>query len=363
MATPAGETVVRIWTNDVSPVEARAYEARLRDTELPRLRKISGHAGSQLLRSEHDGTVRFTVISHWQPGAESTMRRITGELSSAGQSTVERVLDGRPVDVVLGETVSVDSVAPAPQARRRDLTTVLALGVVAAVLVASLGRRDAEPAARGDSTDPPPATSSVEVETTIPEPFIPWPDPPEDHDPHVIGRPGPGAPVAPELDGQTLVYVNERLRPTVVDLSTGDQRELDIAETRVAERFLLENGRIVVTDVLDPDFPISAGQAFVFQVVVDGAAAVDAGPVPTLCLTPAAACADRPWTSGSFGDQERGASSLDGPPSAAIAAHLGSITWSQSARWTTFELDAEMGSLRVPTPASHSVVWLVTEPV
>ena len=365
MDLPTGATVVRIWTNEVSPADAAHYAARLRDTELPRLREIPGHVGSQLLRSEHDGGVRFTVISQWLADAESAMGRITGELSSAGHATVARVLDGRPVDVVVGAAVSVDPVIAAPTNRRRDLVTVLAVGVVAAVLFAWLGRDDGEPTVPMDAVDLLSTTSGPVVAPIGAEGFTPWPDPPEDHDPHVIGRPGSGEPVRPDLVGQSLVYVNEQLRPTVIDLSTGDQRELDIAATRPSDRFLVEHGRVVVDDVLDPDLPVTAGHAFVFQVVVDGDAdTTSAGPSPTLCLMRESGCAEWPWTTGWFGDDERSAQSIDGvDPSGSIARLIGSEVWMRDGRWTTFEHADGGPPLRVPTPVSRAVVWLVSEPV
>lgn len=363
MATRPRETVVRIWTHEVAIGSADDYEARLRDRELPALRSLPGHQGSELLRADTADIARFVAISHWNT-ADAGIGGIGGEFASSGHSTVHRVVGGRRVDLdlELGQRVAVEPAVPIRDGRRRDLVTVLALGVLAAVLVAWLGRRGTEATTPTDSPAPP-ATVRVD-DTSAAEAFVPWPDPPADHDPHVIGRPGAGQPIRADLAGVTLVYVNDQLRPTVIDLSTGDQRELDVAETRVSDTFLVENGRVVVTDELDPDLPLSAGNAFVFRVVVDGAAPVEPGPVPTLCLTSEPGCGDRPWTSGRFGDGERSAESIDGiEPTAAIAATVGAARWTRDGRWITLELEGMTDGLRVPSPFDGAVVWAVVEPV
>ncbi len=204
--------------------------------------------------------------------------------------------------------------------------------------------------------------------------FRPWPDPPEDHDPHVAGRPGPQEPVADELSGLALVYVNDRGRPTVIDLSTGDQRELDIAGPRNRDTFLVEFGRVVATPGSDVDLPKSSGRAFRFtaeRTAVPGTVAADgeefeAAPSgPTVCLDEGG-CLGAAFLSGSFGDDMNRVSALDDAesPSQAIAAVIGSEWWRTEGRWTFFSLDPSAGAntqLRVQSPMNNAVVWVIDQ--
>jgi len=365
MTARADDTIVRIWTHTVSARDAASYEAQLRDVALPRLKGLDGHLGSQLLLALDSESARFTVVSQWRASAASTMAQIDGPLSSVGTITTQRVVDGRSVDVEMGEVVRVNAIAAEPSGRRRDTLTVVAALVLAAVVVAWLARGDSDSSAVLDSEPEPLAVVTSTVPSgLIDEVFIPWPDPPEDHDPHVSGRPGSGEPISAALTGQTLVYVNDRSRPTLIDLSTGDQRELDIATTRAVDSFLVEGGKVVVDDPLDPDFPLRAGRAFVFNVALDGATElVERGPSPTVCLVADSGCAARPWTTGQFGEVDLGVQSFDGPPLEALAARLGADSWIAGDRWTTFELPLDEGSasVRLPSPAGHAVVWLITE--
>ena len=157
----------------------------------------------------------------------------------------------------------VDQASPEPPNRRRfPLLVGAAVGAVALV-IASLAW-----SLTGDDEAGAPTTSievSMEVPTEVstevstatvpidppaPQPvvpvraFEPWPDPPIDHDPHVLSIPGNGALVA-DAEGRALIYVNSIGRPTVIDLETGDRQELDIAPARLFDRFEVDDGHVV----------------------------------------------------------------------------------------------------------------------
>lgn len=68
------------------------------------------------------------------------------------------------------------------------------------------------------------------------------------HDPYVLGVPGLGEPLEPSLVDHALLYVNTSGRATVLDLTTGDREEVEIAEERDSDSFLLEFGHVVIRD-------------------------------------------------------------------------------------------------------------------
>ena len=213
----------------------------------------------------------------------------------------------------------------------------------------------------------------------------PWPVLADDHAPHIIGRPGLGEPVRDDLANMTVVYVNDLGRPTVIDLSTGDQRELDISLLRARDDFLVEFGRVVVPADSNLDRPKSQGRAFEFTVertraqagvpVSDGQLArVNGLPLreptgPTLCLD-VGGCSGAALLTGTFGgelDWLRSMETADNP-TAVLAQILGSSQWSPTDRWTVYVLgndvlpdqDGQI-ELRLPTPLSTTVVWVIEQ--
>jgi heme-degrading monooxygenase HmoA len=57
--------IVRTWRCWATSEGADAYAAYLTGTVFAGLKKIVGHRGAQLLRSEADGRVEFVAISYW----------------------------------------------------------------------------------------------------------------------------------------------------------------------------------------------------------------------------------------------------------------------------------------------------------
>lgn len=102
-----------------------------------------------------------------------------------------------------------------------------------------------------------PAGDPTQRTATQRDTVVLWPDPPIDHVPHVLGRPGDG-PLVPGREDITLVYVNSIGRPTVLDLGTGDREELDVADGRLRDTFEIDGGHVVIgsgrgADVAGPD--------------------------------------------------------------------------------------------------------------
>lgn len=212
----------------------------------------------------------------------------------------------------------------------------------------------------GGSADEPDASPEPSTPTTAFRGFVRWPLPPDDHDPIVTGRPGAQEAVDESLRGVSLLYVNDHLRATVVDLTTGDRRELSVASTRGLDVFLLEGGQIVAeTD--NTGLPETRGRAFQIAIVTDGSVEPRLVAGPVLCAT-GDGCPNAAWTSGRFGDDERFVESLRSPgdPLRLIADFVGAATWTADGRFTIFELDDD--ELRVPTPDADTAVWRAVEP-
>ncbi len=79
-----------------------------------------------------------------------------------------------------------------------------------------------------------PAAPPVESE-------LPWPDPPGDHEPHVLRSPGNG-PLVADAGGLGLLYVNSIGRVTLLDLTSGDRTEVEVSAERSEDAIALEAG-------------------------------------------------------------------------------------------------------------------------
>lgn len=378
--------VTRIWSGRVERRRSAEYEDYLRAVAVPELAGRPGNRGVELLRTGHDDTTEFTLISHWDGRFGPTIRRdlagpgAVDPQDLAGTVSFHERVDVAPgpghpdpVDVELGPAVAA-AVTPRRRVAGPRAAVVLAV-LVLALIVGMVSSRRGAPTGP-DDREPLVAPSSSEAAPAAPDPavpsstaltvaaFVPWPDPPEDHDPHVIGRPGPQVPARPSLEGWTLIYVNDQRRPTIVDLSTGDQRELVVAETRPEDVVLVEGGRIVAaTD--DGELDTATSRAFPVTIVreVTDAPVPIAPPAPVLCVV-ARPCLDRPWTSGRFGDERSSIASQGAgtDPVGVLADLLGARDRESDGRWTTFVLGGDgVASIRLPTPADDAVVWALEE--
>ena len=250
----------------------------------------------------------------------------------------------------------------------------IALGLAVAALFVFFARNpsDEVPATASSAVEQPaPESKPAAVHSPASEPGpetplgtasgerSPWPALADDHAPHIAGRPGPGEPVRDDLTNMAVVYVNELGRPTVIDLSTGDQWELDVSHLRARDEFLVEFGQVVATSDSNLDRPKSEGRAFEFTVertraqagvpVSDGQLArVNGLPVraptgPTLCLD-VGGCTGAVLLTGTFGGELDWAMSMETAdnPTAELAQILGSSQWSPTARWTVYQLDLSL---------------------
>lgn len=203
--------------------------------------------------------------------------------------------------------------------------------------------------------------------------IVAWPDPPNDHDPHVSGRPGAQQPVRDSLTGQTLVYVNNLDRPTIIDLSTGDQREVEVAGPRSRDQFFVEFGNVVSLGKTTVDLPASEGQAFAFSVhrtarfedqSDNDTEMLPAMAGPSLCLDKGR-CPTVPFTFGSFGTERNRAVAIESAasPVEILADHLGAGWWARDGRWTVMSLgeNAAKPEVGLPTPMETAVVWVITQ--
>ncbi len=187
-------------------------------------------------------------------------------------------------------------------------------------------------------------------------------------DPSYVGRPGNDEPVRNHLVDKTLLYVNEFGRPTIVDLTTGDQREVLIAEERSQDRFELEFGQIVTSEPTRSDLPLSMGRSFVVTGMKAGA---EADPEGSIVI-----CIDGPGCRGetTLASSEVLILSSGGADSAtqlptlrgaqdAIAQLLGFEDWSIDHRWTLFGANPAGSdvALKIPTPHPEAAVWLIEQ--
>jgi hypothetical protein len=149
------------------------------------------------------------------------MRIDSGEGGTAEPSTRGRV--AWPVVVAASLAVIAVVVWPAPDGDDRHVDqSAPASPMTAATRLAGAVQSP-------DAADSP---SPIESE-------LPWPEPPADHEPHVLTRPGEG-PIVAKPDGLRLLYVNSIGRVTLLDLATGDRTEVEMADERIHDTIALE---------------------------------------------------------------------------------------------------------------------------
>jgi hypothetical protein len=211
-----------------------------------------------------------------------------------------------------------------------------------------------------DSTDP---ASNETIEGGQPNL---WPDPPSDHDPSYVGRPGTNEPVRTYLVNKTLLYVNDSGRPTIVNLTTGDQQEVLVADSRISDTFELEFGRIVTNDPLNSDLPQHEGRSIVIMGLRTGSVEkTDA--LVMLCLD-GSGCSPEALTAGSPSFDGDSVLRTTGSRDALerIAQVVRASEWSTEHRWTIFSLETDDPDdpeelFRIPTPPTDAIVWIIEQ--
>jgi len=180
------------------------------------------------------------------------------------------------------------------------LATLLLIGRAVSDNQDNTAQEDTELDAEADgasSTPPPSSTSSSPPSSLAPilplgdAEFVPWPDPPDDHNPAVTIIPGPGEPLRNAVTETALVYVNVQGRPTVIDLDTGDVSKVLIADTRSYDYFSVEFGDVVSLDGRNENIEIATDRAVVFHAYEEGTSSptsqqrAAATPGPLLCIS------------------------------------------------------------------------------
>lgn len=195
-----------------------------------------------------------------------------------------------------------------------------------------------------------------------------WPSPPDDHEPIVSGRPGPGRPIIDSPSAVTaIVYVNSLGRPTVVDLATGNTREVELAATRSEGSFLVDDATIVHDDPKRGlGLPSSDAVTFAFRLVSSedrpetGQPRVPPLP-PSVSLCPTVdACSDTAWRPTSFRNGAALIELLDPLRHPAAAALLDGSTWQPRDRWLVPPDSLDLGSFRLPRQADNTDTWVIT---
>lgn len=249
------------------------------------------------------------------------------------------------------------------------LLAFLLLGIVAS------GASD-EPESPADAPLPAAATRAATTSTTITtsptldstqrgEIFSPWPNPPDDRNPTVIGRPGPDEPIFGERSGQAVVYVNVQGRPTVVDLGTGFIDQVDIAPARFYDFFAVEFGRVVAFGDRGDNVEPTTDRALLFHVHRAGALIstdefrTGPNPSPHLCISDEP-CPNDTWTFERVTngvDTIRRANAIDDPE---VLEMLFGDSWIVDG--ANRNAPAGFGfNFRIPSPLNDEV-WMVLQP-
>lgn len=317
---------------------------------------------------------------------------------------------GRPGDPLNSTEDSRTEPVLAPVTKRQSPRLLVSGGALVAVLLIWLVSAGGDEVSVEPDTSPttelrPDSEASERVTpTTRPrieiDPLAPWPLPPVDHNPHVIGRPGTQPLAVAEGLHQSIVYVNLRGRPTVIDLATGNQQEVVVATVRSIDTFAVEFGEVVATEPKRRNLTRSRGRPIIFAVDQTGRqpndfpAAADPGlnpseqnktangsdnagvdetdssdqfapqPMGPLLCASEQGCGEARWLEGTFGNAIDRASSLPAGenPLAIIARIIGASSWQEEDGPFTFYTVRRDGSdhiVRVPTPQKDAILWVV----
>ncbi len=263
-----------------------------------------------------------------------------------------------------------------PISESREMKMVIA-GIAVFVLGLVVGSALSD-SGQQDTTSPVPSSNgSVAVDTLrVPTAaqtsadthgFVAWPDPPKDHDPHVIGVPGPDVALLGVETDATLVYVNSLGRPTILDLDTGSVSEIEVAATREIELFAVELNEVVSLDGSSLNLPPSGDRAVVFFThnplatppLETGADSRVPMPAVHLCLSPAG-CDELDWLVGSIGDGTDTIVHVDWATNADVAEILFGESWVADGRYLIAPISVGEG-IRIPAPLGENA-WLLHQP-
>lgn len=186
-----------------------------------------------------------------------------------------------------------------------------------------------------------------------------------DHEPTVVGAPGPGVPLLGAETDIAVLYVNSIGRPTLIDLDTGQRREVEISPLRAQDSFLVEHGDVVSHDRAYLA-PAAATDRAIRILVERPDRATPSGGVsrdldgPVLCLQ-SVRCPEIRWTQTSFGDGTDTVATLDAGLYPDVAAFFDLDDWIEDGRWLIAP-DRVGVNFRLPAPLPSSTFWLIHQP-
>lgn len=243
--------------------------------------------------------------------------------------------------------------------RRRVLAIIGLVGLITAITwtlwTPPAGRPGNEPTTTAAASQSAPVVGSSV--------FVPWPDPPEDHDPHVIGRPGPGRTVVPGIQRGAVIYVNSLGRATVVRLDDGAVDEVEVSSVRDYDSFWISDGRVLATGSAQiPDLnaidPVLVHLHRSLSLVPVGPSPVPE-PGPHLCLDDEH-CNHLGWIPRSLVSDSAVLERLDSQKWPEIASIFNSGLWIRNGRWLEAPESAELGKYRIPAPL-NSDIWVLSQ--
>ncbi len=232
---------------------------------------------------------------------------------------------------------------------------VALLAALAAILVLpAVSSGFAAPSAdRAEAPGAPIREAAVDEPASVP-PSVDGPAVPRAY---VIGVPGPGEAVLPGVSGVSLLYTSVTGLPVLVDLDTGNRRQLVVEDDWRWYEFLIERGEIVRRPDTRHTWPVATDRALPVTAV---RTRQDASGAWMIALCFASRCAPPPpgETIVIGIDSIR---ALDESVDPVIAELFDPDVWPRQGRW--IQASAASGlDLRLPAPADEAAVWLVEQP-
>lgn len=173
----------------------------------------------------------------------------------------------------------------------------------------------------------------------------------------VIGAPGPGAAVVPGMAGVSVFYASAAGVPVLVDLDTGNRRQLLVEDEWRWYEFLIESGEIVSGKDAGHSWPVATDRAI-------AVAAVRTGLSPSgdweIALCVAGRCEPPPPGEAIISGIDT-IRALDRQIDPAIADMFDPEVWPRDGRWIQAPPVSGL-DLRLPIPADDAAIWLVEQP-
>ncbi len=234
--------------------------------------------------------------------------------------------------------------APDERLASRGAVVVLLAVLVAVLVVPALAKSQARDVTAPATPVDEPVLTPVADDVDLPRAYV-------------IGVFGPGEAVVPGVRGVRLLYASSNGMPVLVDLDTGDRRQLFIEDDWRLYEFLIEKGEIVSRGDGGHTWPVAGDRAIAVTAVRTDQSATGQ---PEVAICFAGRCepppAGEPIISGI--DSIR---SLDRAVDPMVAQLFDPDVWPRAGRW--IEAPPVSGlDLRLPVPADDTAIWLVEQP-